>query len=598
MKKALSTVMAAVFILTVLCQSALAVSYAEGVTAEMNTAQYWVDRSDSPDAVIATLDEIRDINTRTVANSAKDYVVDLTASAQTYDGTEVMSSLKGFEVTADYYIDGKKVTEDYYSSVRANIDNPLYLGSQNVRYGLVCRNTALKWFPCEEYLSDAADDLEFDQTQLCTVFVGEPLIIKTTTVDGRWYYADGTNCSGWVWAADVALCADRAGWLDYISACRGDEVLVVTANGFKLEQNAYTAGLSGLELKMGTVLPLMPEEDVPAAVDHRTPYGNYVVSVPVRTSTGGCEIKDALVPLSRDVSVGYLPYTINNYTKQMFKLLGNRYGWGGMMDALDCSQYIDVVSRCFGFVIARNTTWQAAMPVEVVDLSGYEDAEKERVIEAMPCGTILQFSGHTMFYLGSENGKQYVISSLGNFVPEGGSGVERVRTVTVNSLDVTRASGKTWLTSLTAAILLKRPSFADTEGIPESDAIESLALRGIVRGDGERFYPEKTLTRRELAVMVARIMMLTQDEAAAKAAFSDLSGYGAGYIGAVCKAGLLMGVGESRFDGDGLLTGAQADIVMERLWTALKREGEAPRCGLGEAFITRAQTAALLSRLY
>ncbi len=597
MKKWMSAILFSVLLLALFCQTGLAVSWANGVTAEMNTAAYWYNKCDTPNKVLLSLAEIRQLNEKIVENSPLDFVVDLTAAPLTYDGKQLIQELKDFEITATYYIDGQAVEDRFYEAARANIDNSQYYGVQNIRYAFVVKNTHLKWFPCEEYLSDAAEDLEFDQTQFTTVYVGEPLVVKTASKDGKWYYVDATNYSGFVAAADVALCTSREQWLAYLTARRGDDVLVVTGSSIQLEQTMYTTALSGLELYMGTVLPLTPAAGIAASIDHRTPYGNYVVDVPIRLSDGSCQIKPALIPVSRDVHLGYVPYTTANYLTQLFKELGNRYGWGGMLGALDCSQYVDTVGRCFGFVLARNGNWQEAMPVTRIDLSGYESGEKAKVIASLPSGALLRFPGHIMFYLGSENGKQYVISALGNFIPEGETAIRRVRTVTVNSLDVLRANGKTWLENMTAAILLQRPTFTDIAGLPQQEAIEALALRGIVIGCGGYFYPAQPLTRQELAVLVTRMLMLTQDAKAAQTAFADVNGYGAGYIGAMLNAGILMGVRQDRFAPNGTLTVEQGNLVLQRIWKKLDKEGEAPQCAPSSSPITRAQFAGMLSKI-
>ena len=59
-----------------------------------------------------------------------------------------------------------------------------------------------------------------------------------------------------------------------------------------------------------------------------------------------------------------------------------------------------------------------------------------------------------MLWLGGENGCPRCLSAAGNFLPEGSAGgVPRaVNTVTVTSLDVVRANGRTWLASLTRAV--------------------------------------------------------------------------------------------------------------------------------------------------
>jgi uncharacterized protein YdeI (BOF family) len=160
----------------------------------------------------------------------------------------------------------------------------------------------------------------------------------------------------------------------------------------------------------------------------------------------------------------------------MFGFLGNAYGWGGMLNSQDCSGYVRDVYRCFGLNLARNTTQQAAQPVRKYDLSSMDDKAKSELIKTLPLGTELLFSGHAMIYLGNEGDKLYVISSVSNLVSEGVK--LRVRGAVINTLDITRANGKTWLTSLhTAAIPYYNVKATDISGAKVQD-IDDVVYNG------------------------------------------------------------------------------------------------------------------------
>jgi hypothetical protein len=92
-----------------------------------------------------------------------------------------------------------------------------------------------------------------------------------------------------------------------------------------------------------------------------------------------------------------------------------------------------------------------------------DDKTKSELIKTLPLGTELLFSGHAMIYLGHEGDKIYVISSVSNLVSDGVK--LRVRGAVINTLDITRANGKTWLTSLhTAAIPYYNVKSTDISG--------------------------------------------------------------------------------------------------------------------------------------
>jgi hypothetical protein len=163
----------------------------------------------------------------------------------------------------------------------------------------------------------------------------------------------------------------------------------------------------------------------------------------------------ALISQHYSVSVGFLPMTQGNILDVAFSCLGNRYGWAGMLQSYDCSLYTRTIYRCFGFELPRNTTWQQLVPNTKVDLSQMTDEEKEKYIETLPVGSLLYFSGHTMVYVGTVDGVNYVISALGSASDSVGKlNVKSQYCVAVNPLTVRRKNGNTWLNNLISAVVV------------------------------------------------------------------------------------------------------------------------------------------------
>jgi hypothetical protein len=111
---------------------------------------------------------------------------------------------------------------------------------------------------------------------------------------------------------------------------------------------------------------------------------NYVLKLPVRRKSGELEFKLALLPAASDVALGYMPYTRANLIRQIFKTNGNRYGWGGMLEARDCSALVLEVYRCFGFDLPRNSEDQAASAGKTLDLKGHSRACKQEMLKDLP----------------------------------------------------------------------------------------------------------------------------------------------------------------------------------------------------------------------
>lgn len=110
------------------------------------------------------------------------------------------------------------------------------------------------------------------------------------------------------------------------------------------------------------------------------------------------------------------------------------------------------------------------------------------------------------------------------------------------------------------------PAFPDIAG--QSDAvkasIEKMKNDKIFEGytDGT-FKPEKTITRAEFAITMARLADLEVDKDA-KPSFTDVSGFAAPYIAAVEKAGIMQGTGGGKFT-------PNAQINIQSVSTALLR---------------------------
>ncbi len=184
---------------------------------------------------------------------------------------------------------------------------------------------------------------------------------------------------------------------------------------------------------MGTVLRLVPQEEWGTTINNRSAYYNHVVWMPVREDDGTYRKGMALISLHAKASEGYLPLTYKNISEVAFSMLGNTYGWGGMLQSNDCSGYVKDIYRCFGIITGSNTTTQANIPVKKYDVRSFKTEERKKLLDNLP--------------LGSENGNYYVINSVSSFKRPDGKGY-RVRNVILNTLDIQRRNGVSWLDTL------------------------------------------------------------------------------------------------------------------------------------------------------
>lgn len=111
---------------------------------------------------------------------------------------------------------------------------------------------------------------------------------------------------------------------------------------------------------------------------------------------------------------------------------------------------------------------------------------------------------------------------------------------------------------------IQAAEFSDIDGSPWQSAIRALAGFGIIEGRGDgRFCPDEALSRAELAALLVRALGLPD---ASADSFSDVPPH-AWYASAADTAahyGLIVGVGQGRFDPLGRLSLQEACVIMAR----------------------------------
>lgn len=558
------------FIAQQVCASGI--SYLPDVTAEMSETSYWTENDD----LLMTYKEIEELNALTISSKGTN-MYDLKNQPETTDGIALNERIKNSSLAdASYYLGwtypgNEKLAEQAdYDIMIENTQNPNPLQEQPVKYAVAVRRTELRAFPSDIPIWDDPTDKECDYQYLTSIRVNEPLVITSVSSDGNYYLAKSISCSGWVAAADVALCADKDEWLSAWDFSP-EKMLVVYGDKLYTEMSLTGAQTSNLLLTMGTVLELADIENPNELIDNRAAYQNYAVWVPIRNEDGSYAKKLTLIPEHADVSEGYLQLTEKNIAKVAFGALGNTYGWGGALLSDDCSGYIRNVYKCFGMELARNTTWQSSMPMAKVNMTDMCREERLTVLDALPFGSILFFNGHEMLYLGKENGKYYVISATGNILePKEGLNRQRIRSTIINTLDTRRANGVTWLNSLTVVNVPYWSLTSDNaDSIPKQawyhDAVAFCMKNNIMQGyQDNMFYPDEEITRCQLVKILWNLEgKPTAGETVTFIDVADDAWYADAVMWAVTK-NLIFGESNKTFLPDDTITREQLAAVLHR----------------------------------
>ena len=138
-------------------------------------------------------------------------------------------------------------------------------------------------------------------------------------------------------------------------------------------------------------------------------------------------------------------------------------------------------------------------------------------------------------------------------------------------------------------------SFSDVADSAYATEINILGTYGILGGDGAgHFFPERTLTRAELAAILAQALNVSSN---ASGLFSDVSDdrWFASDVNAVASLGFMSGVGDGRFDPDASLTQEQFITVMGRLARFLNFNADDFALELNEESLAENETLAVLA---
>ncbi|SEP93377.1 Putative cell wall binding repeat-containing protein [Lachnospiraceae bacterium NE2001] len=455
-KSVFALVLSAFFVLSNVNISNAEVIYMDNVTEEMTDAAYWYNKTEDPYKVLATWDEINAINNDIIAESGTS-VADIRNLDEYIDGISLNQQLLEMadsdityflnQASTMYTNGGAVLTKESFAKVRENTQNPNAEAKQKIKYGIVTTRTTLNALPTDMMILDEETDYNFDYLYLSAININDPVVIRSVSKDGKYYYVICSYLKGWINAEDVAICKDKAEWLDAWDISP-DKVFVVYGDKVITEETRVSPELSNITMGMGTILKVADKSEYTKLVSNRSPYYNYVVWMPIRNEDGSYKKSLCLISKHAKVKEGYLPLNSKNLASVAFNTLGNTYGWGGMLSSNDCSGYVRDIYRCFGFNLARNTTWQINQPVKKYDVSEFTTEDKEKLLSHIPLGSILLWGGHEMMYLGSENGKFYVINSVSSVKRPDGQG-NRVRNVILNTIDITRPNGISWLDTIT-----------------------------------------------------------------------------------------------------------------------------------------------------
>ena len=351
-------------------------------------AQKWINTiKDS--SVIMTEAQIKSHN-NTIRSKNPDWMRDLANYPSSLSSSALSSYIEDATKTptGKYNANKQAITSSMITSYKNNRNMSGIASSNPTKKGIVVRRSMLRSLPTLTAFYDTTSGKlfgNFDRIQETGLSVGFPVYVLHTSSDGNWYFVESYFYQGWVQIEDIALCSNDSSWSEYYDP---SDYAVITDP---------LLNISGKKLDMSTRLPLVKENSF-----------SYTVKLPSRNSSG--YLVNETVSISKaSAHHGYLPYTKENVYNQAFKYTGTGYGWGDMVDGVDCTSYAANVFRCFGFMFPRNGDEQSgSVGTTIKSLSG-TDSAKYSTLASYSGPFLVYTSGHCMIYLGVMNGTHYII---------------------------------------------------------------------------------------------------------------------------------------------------------------------------------------------
>jgi len=385
-----------------------------GITEMHLSANYWVEQTDKASQVLKDQKEIAEFNKRIFSTDL--HMVDLALYPEQLPGRQVADKIRAVSKPnkSELYSDsGEMLNSASYRRYTANLDLVNIPESVQVRFALVINRSDMRAYPTDDRFYKKQESQNLDRFQENGLFPGDALAVLHVSADKLWSFVQSYNYAAWVRSENIAI-GDRNIIQNYKNT---SPFLIITGDKVWTSFNPEVPALSELQLDMGIRVPLAESDTKTNSLYGQNPYTSHTVLLPLRNKTGRLEIKPALIARNKDVNKGYIPFTRENITRQAFKFLGERYGWGHSYNARDCTGFVMEIYKTFGIQMPRNTGQQGSGDFgENIRFSADSSVdEKLQALKKMDIGDLIYVPGHVLMYIGKVDGQPYVIHDVSIF---------------------------------------------------------------------------------------------------------------------------------------------------------------------------------------
>ncbi|GAA7705046.1 SH3 domain-containing C40 family peptidase [Helicobacter pylori] len=314
---------------------------------------------------------------------------------------EVFWILKEMNRSTGYGEDLKPNAKAFNDELIKSMDIERY-PSAKIR-AVVVRDSDVRAVPTNKPYYLSPKGYPFDRYQNSLIFQGTPVLVTHFNTDKTYAHIQSSFVYGWIKVSDLAYMRDKDIELltklkNYVMPIK-DKIPLYTDYG-----DFYT------DARVGELFALIPQSQNTPQKPQKKELKAYGF---LRDAKGYATLQSVILK-EKDFFIFPKAFNSENMAYFIDTMLGQKYGWGGLLGNRDCSAFTRDSFANFGILLPRNSYAQSRYANNYVDLSSMKAKEKEDYIlkNATPFGTLLYLKGHIMLYLGAYNHQAIVAHSI------------------------------------------------------------------------------------------------------------------------------------------------------------------------------------------
>lgn len=270
------------------------------------------------------------------------------------------------------------------------------------RYAISTHNSNLRVFPTQSVIfynpDSPGEGFPFDYNQNSHIKINTPLFVSHYSLDKAWVYVEANSLFGWLPVKDIVFVnkAQR-------ETFKSGTYYVATEDEFAL----FDQSENFVEyIKLGTVFPIINGSLVTVRSVFKQ-NNSLIAQAESRAEFVSSNIDN------KQVAQKPLAFNRANLNKISRALIGEDYGWGGVLENRDCSAFTKDFFAPFGIYLKRNSSKQVEQG-QYIELKDLDNAgKKQRILDdGVPFMTLIYLRGHIMLYIGEQAGEPLVFHNV------------------------------------------------------------------------------------------------------------------------------------------------------------------------------------------